>query len=81
MLRLGNGVVQAAIVKALAAADRPMCLAEVQTAVESLLGQPASKDWISSCLSTGARGDKPRFERVSRGRYRLRHSASVYGKQ
>jgi hypothetical protein len=73
MLKLGNGVVQAAVVKVLAAADRPMGLAEVQTAVDALLGQPVSKDSINSCLSTGSRGDKPRFERVGRGCYRRKH--------
>lgn len=73
MLKLGNGVVQAAVVKVLAAADRPMCLAEVRTAVDALLGHPVSKDSVSWCLSTGARGDEPRFVRVARGCYRLRH--------
>lgn len=52
--------------------DRPMRLAYAQTAVEAPLGQPVSKDSINWCLSTGARGSKPRFERVARGCYRLR---------
>ncbi len=72
MLKLGNGVVQAAVVKVLAAADRPMCLAEVRTAVDALFGQSVSKDSINWCLSTGARGKEPRFERTSRGCYQLR---------
>ncbi len=72
MLKLGNGVVQAAVLKVLAAADRPMRLPEVRTAVDALLGRPVSKDSISWCLSTGARGAEPRFERVARGSYRLR---------
>lgn len=71
MRKLGNGVVQRAIVKALVAAERPMGLAEVQTEVESLLGQSVSLNSIKWCLSTGARGGKPRFERVARGCYRL----------
>jgi len=71
MRKLGNGVVQRAIVKVLAAADRPMRLAEVLTAVEGLLGQPVSRNSIFWCLSTGARGMEPRFERVARGCYRL----------
>lgn len=74
MLRLGNGVVQAAVVKVLAAADRPMRMAEVRTAVDALLGRPVSKDSINWCLSTGARGKEPRFERVGRGCYRLRRA-------
>jgi hypothetical protein len=72
MRKLGNGVVQRAVVKALAAAERPMGLAEVQTAVESLLGQSVSLNSIKWCLSTGARGEKPCFERVARGCYQLR---------
>ena len=71
MLKLGNGVVLAAVVKALAVADRPMRLSEVRTAVDALLGQSVSKDSIGWCLSTGTRGDEPRFERVARGCYRL----------
>jgi hypothetical protein len=72
MLKLGNGVVQDAVVKVLVAADRPMRLAEVRTAVDALLGHPVSKDSINCCLSTGARGNNPRFERVAPGCYRLR---------
>jgi hypothetical protein len=71
MLRLGNGVVQAAVVKVLAAADCPMHLPEVRTAVDALLGRSVSKDSINCCLSTGARGKEPRFERVAPGCYRL----------
>jgi len=71
MLKLGNGVVLSAVIKALAAADRPMRLSEVRTAVETLLGQPVSKESVSSCLRKGACGDEPRFKRVARGYYRL----------
>ena len=71
MRKLGNGVVQRAIVKALGAAERPMGLAEVQTAVESLVGQSVSLNSIKWCLSTGTRDKEPRFERVARGCYRL----------
>lgn len=74
ILKLGNGVVQAAVVKVLAVAGRPMRLAEVQTAVDALLGQPVSKDSINSCLFRGVRGKKPLFGRVGRGCYRLRCS-------
>lgn len=44
--RLGNGVVQRAVVKVLAAARRPLSVLEVQTAVVDLLGHPVSKDSI-----------------------------------
>lgn len=69
--RLGNGVVQRAVVQALAAAGRTMRRAEVQTAVESLLGQPVSQNSIDWCLSNGAQGTAPTFARVARGHYRL----------
>lgn len=70
--RLGNGVVQRAVVKVLAAAQRPMRGPEVRAAVESLLGHPVSKDSISWCLAAGARRKEPRFVRTGRGCYRLR---------
>ncbi len=69
--RLGNGVVQRAVVKVLAAAQRPMRVLEVHGAVEGLLGHPVSKDSVSWCLAAGVRGMAPRFERVARGRYVL----------
>ena len=43
----------------------------VRAAAESLLGHSVSKDSVDSCLSKGARGKKPRFERVSHGYYQL----------
>jgi hypothetical protein len=69
--RLGNGVVQRAIVKVLALAQRPLTVLEAQVAVVDLLGHPVSKGSINCCLSTGALGNEPCFERVSRGCYRL----------
>jgi len=70
--RLGNGVVQRAVVKVLAAAQRPLTVLETQAAVAGLLGHSVSKGSINYCLSTGTRGGEPRFERVARGCYRLR---------
>jgi hypothetical protein len=69
--RLGNGVVQRAVVKVLAVARRPMCGEEVRLAVEDLLGHPVSENSISSCLATGARRREPLFAKVARGRYVL----------
>jgi hypothetical protein len=69
--RLGNGVVQRALVTALAVSDGPMGVCEAQAAVEALLGHCVSRDSVNSCLSTGARGVRPRFERVAPGRYQL----------
>jgi hypothetical protein len=67
--RLGNGVIQRALVKALTAAGRPMGVAEAQMAVEALLDHNVSRDSVNSCLSTGARGLPPSFQRVGPGRY------------
>jgi hypothetical protein len=74
-LRLGNGVVQRAVVEALAEADRPMDVGEAHATVEGLLGYPVSRDSVNSCLSTGARGARPKFQRVEPGNYRLNHAA------
>jgi hypothetical protein len=71
--RLGNGVVQRAVVKVLASAQRPLTVLEAQAAVVDLLGHPVSKGSVNCCLSTGALGDEPHLERVARGCYRLRH--------
>jgi hypothetical protein len=69
--RLGNGVVQRAVVKVLAAAARPMGVAEVQVAVETMLGHPVSEHSISSCLASGVRRMEPLFGKVMRGQYVL----------
>jgi hypothetical protein len=74
--RLGNGVVQRAVVKVLTSAQRALTVLETQAAVVDLLGHPVSKGSINCCLSTGALGDESRFERVARGRYRLRDAES-----
>jgi hypothetical protein len=59
------------VIRALVEGDEPMRATCVHAAVEKLLGHSVSKDSVDSCLSKGARGDKPRLERVSAGRYRL----------
>ena len=71
MRRAGNGVIQRAVIKALLEADRAMDVGETHAEVEVLIGHPVSRDSVNSCLSTGARGARPRFERVARGRYQL----------
>jgi hypothetical protein len=63
------------VVRVLIERGEPMRATHVHAAVEKLLGQSVSKDSVDSCLSKGARGKKPRFERVSYGRYRpIRYS-------
>jgi hypothetical protein len=69
--RLGNGVVQRAIVKVLAAATGPSHVADIHLAVERLLGRTVSKESVSCALLKGIRGAEPRFERISVGCYRL----------
>jgi hypothetical protein len=62
-----------AVVRVLADEGEPMRSTHVRAAVEAMLGHSVSKDSVDSCLSQGARGKEPRFERVSYGIYRLRH--------
>jgi hypothetical protein len=68
--RLGNGVVQRAVMGALVAARGVLTVAEVQGAVEERLGMEVSRDLVRSCLSSGARGPHPIFERTDPGCYR-----------
>jgi hypothetical protein len=70
--RLGNGEVQRAVIKVLAAADQPMCLADLHPAVERLVGCAVSPNSVSWYLAAGARAKEPCFERPARGYYRLR---------
>jgi hypothetical protein len=69
--RLGNGVVQRAVIKALAAAGEPMKVADIRAAAEQRIGQPVQNKSILWTLHMGVKGDRPRFERVSYGVYRL----------
>jgi hypothetical protein len=69
--RLGNGVIQRAVITALEEADGAMDVGEAHAAVEVLLRRTVSRDSVISCLSTGARAARCRFERVARGRYQL----------
>lgn len=73
--RLGNGVVQRAVMQVLGDADGPMRTGEVQAGVERLLGHPIAKESISWSLRMGSRGTAPRFECVAYATYR-RVSAS-----
>lgn len=73
--RLGNGVVQRAVIKVLAATSGPTRAADIHLAVERLLDRAVSKESVSWCLRKGVRGPAPRFERVAVGYYRLAGSA------
>jgi hypothetical protein len=69
--RLDNGVILRAVIRVLAEADGAMDVGEDHVAVEVLLGRSVSRDSVGSCLSTGARAARCRFEHVERGRYQL----------
>lgn len=64
------GWVTEVVVRVLIEGGKPMRATHVHAAVETLLGHSVSKDSVDSCLSKGARGKEPRFERVSYGYYR-----------
>jgi len=67
--RLGNGVVQRAIIQVLEKADGPLRTGQIQAEVERLLGHPVAKESVSWSLRTGSRGNKPRFECVAYATY------------
>lgn len=69
--RLRNGEIKRAVVKVLAATQRPLRIADIHMAVEGLVGYPVLKDSVGWCLAAGARGKQPTFERVACGFYRL----------
>jgi hypothetical protein len=75
--RLGNGVVQRAVVKVLAAADEPMRLRDIHGAVGRMLGRPVSYASVEWCLRMDVQGKAPRFERVQPGSYRLASRVSL----
>jgi hypothetical protein len=68
--RLGNGVVQRAVVGVLSDARGPLHIAAIRAAVERLLGRPVSRESVSWCLRMDVKGEGGRFERVSYGVYR-----------
>jgi hypothetical protein len=70
--RLGNGVIQRAVVNVLSTNDRPMRGADIHRAVEHMLGYPVSKNSVSWCLAACVRGQNPRLEGLSYGVYRLK---------
>lgn len=65
------GWVIKAVVQVLADQGEPMRTTQVHAAIEKMLGPSVSKDSVCCCLSIGACGDSPRFERVTYGCYRL----------
>ena len=67
--RLGNGVVQKALLKAVTSAGRPMGVREAQVVVEALLGIAFPAILSTAAFRPPPRGVPPSFERVAPGRY------------
>jgi hypothetical protein len=55
----------------LALADRPMRARDIHAAAETLAGQQLHWSSVKAALAAGALGRSPRFDRLSRGVYRL----------
>lgn len=72
--RIRSGVVLQAVARVLATAKRPLRACEIHRAVSTLLKQPVPYGTVKRSLSGGIQGPKPRFERISWGRYQLRRS-------
>jgi hypothetical protein len=68
--RLGNGVVQRAVVRALEHGEA-MRVADIWAAVERLLGVPVSYESVSWCLRMGSRKEMSDFIRPTYDYYQL----------
>jgi hypothetical protein len=66
------GAVQEAVIRALAAADRPLQAREIHAAAEELAAAPLSWNTVKDCLHKNARRPGGLVERVGHGRYRHR---------
>ena len=71
-IRPRAGAVQAAVIRALAAADRPLRAREIHSAAQELAGTPLSWNTVKDCLHKNARRLDSPVERVGHGRYRAR---------
>jgi len=71
-IRRRAGAVQNAVIRALAAADRPLRAREIHSAAQELAGTSLSWNTVKDCLHTNARRPDSVIERVSYGRYRHR---------
>lgn len=69
--RTRNGLIPDAIARALADQPDGMRVRDVVEAVAAL-GEPVPRSSIKACLWSEAQSASGRFERVERGRYRLR---------
>ena len=71
-IRRRAGAVQEAVIRVLAAADRPLRAREIHTAAQHLAGTPLSWNTVKDCLHKNARRLDSPVERVDHGRYRHR---------
>src|SRR4051794_21555608 len=67
------GSIDKAVDAVLAESAQPLDAAEIHARVERLLRGPVARSSVRSRLAVRARTEPPRYERVSRGRYR-RHA-------
>jgi len=66
------GQLRGAIVAVLAEHNDGLRIRDIATAVAAQLGEPVSRSSVKSCLCREARNVSGAFERIGRGRYRLR---------
>src|SRR5262249_17531731 len=71
-IRPRAGAVQEAVLRALAAAKRPLRAREIHPAAEKLAGTRLSWNTVKDCLHKHARRPDSPIERVGHGRYRHR---------
>ena len=69
-IRPRAGAIQGAVIRALAAAERPLRAREVHAAAQNLAGTPLSWNTVKDCLHKNSRRPDSLNERVSHGRYR-----------
>lgn len=68
------GQIRDAIADVLAEQNDGLRMREITAAVTAGLGEPVPPGTIKSCLSREAQSASGAFERIGRGRYRLRHT-------
>ncbi len=71
-IRARAGAIQEAVIRAVAAAERPLRARAIHAAAQELAGTPLSWNTVKDCLHKNARRPDSPIERVARGRYRHR---------
>lgn len=66
------GQLRGVIVAVLAEHNDGLRVRDIAVAVAAQLGEPVSRSSVKSCLSREVRNESGAFERIGRGRYRLR---------